>query len=233
MNSSRARLALLGTSIGLFSLMGAGTATAQIAESAWSSHYGQYGGPATGARVQFEGPRGVYFVGGERGQISNVRYIRNPENEAVESIEGRWDFAGREGWFHFRVLEAGESFHGVWGYGGPGGPVQGYWNGHRSHDGGPPPPPPPSYEGQFAPNLGIYYEPTRYADGTFGARLTRPPVPNSPAAVVGFEPGDVIFELDGQRFTTPSDVLAHRAQTTVGFINVRTGGREMRTIFIP
>ncbi len=234
----RTRFPLFTIAIGLLTLHQAGLATAQIGESAWWSHYGQNGGPATQARLQFEGERGAYFVEGQRGQIWNVRYLRNPENEAVDSISGRWEFAGRDGWFQFRVLDGGKSFHGVWGYGDHGGPVQGYWNGRRSHDGGPNPPPPdapppPSYNGHFAPNLGIYYEPVRYSDGTFGARLTRPPVPNSPAATVFFEPGDVIFELDGQHFTTPSDVLAHRAQTTVGFINIRTGGREMRTIFIP
>jgi hypothetical protein len=239
MISSRLRYGLLASTLGLLWMTGASIATAQVSESAWWSHYGQYSGPSTRARVQFEGEHGFYDVEGGRGQIWNVRYIRNPENEAVQAVAGRWGFAGRDGWFHFRILDNGESFHGVWGYGDHGSPVQGYWNGRRSPGGGPglplPPdlPQPPIYQGHFAPNLGIYYEPQRYSDGTFGARLIRPPAPNSPAALAGFESGDVILELDGQRLATPSNVLAHTAQTTVRFINVRTGGQEMRTIFIP
>lgn len=85
----------------------------------------------------------------------------------------------------------------------------------------------------FASNLGIYYAAVRYGDGTFGARVTRPPASNAPAAQLGFEPGDVIFELDGQRFRRPEDVLAHRYQTTVKFINVRTNAPQSGSLTLP
>ena len=95
--------------------------------------------------------------------------------------------------------------------------------------GGPPPAPPDL----FAWNLGIYYQMIRYGDGTFGARLTRYPVPNSPAALLWLEPGDTIFALDSQRFTTTSDVLSHRNQTSVDFVKVRTNASQSAKVNIP
>lgn len=74
-----------------------------------------------------------------------------------------------------------------------------------------------------AHNLGVDYQPVHYHDGTFGARLTRPPLAGSPAAAFGLEPGDIILELDGQRFRDPADLLAHRGETTIQLINVRNG----------
>jgi PDZ domain len=113
-------------------------------------------------------------------------------------------------------------------------------------DGGPPPadgqlgpppdaiaPAPNAEEGIFAPNLGLAYVRIPYADGTFGARVIRDPDPNSPAAQLGFEPGDVLFALDGQRFRTHQDVLNHTGQTTVEFINVRTKAAQNGTLTLP
>lgn len=85
----------------------------------------------------------------------------------------------------------------------------------------------------YAANLGIHYETINYDDGTFGARVTRQPEPGSPAASLGFEPGDTIFALDGQRFRRPDDVLAHRYQTSVDFINVRTKAPQSGNLYIP
>lgn len=99
-------------------------------------------------------------------------------------------------------------------------------------------PPPPSYgpapvQELFAANLGMVSTPIRYADGTFGARVTRPPDPGTPAATLGLEPGDVLVMLDGQRFRTPDDVLAHRAQTSVTLVNVRTNALQTMTVMLP
>jgi len=85
----------------------------------------------------------------------------------------------------------------------------------------------------FAGNLGIYYARVPYENGTFGARLTRPPVPGSPAAQLQLEPGDTIFMLDGLRFREPSDVLNHVDQTTVAFINVRTNQSQTAEVTLP
>jgi len=85
----------------------------------------------------------------------------------------------------------------------------------------------------FAGNLGIYYAKVPYGDGTFGARLTRPPVPGSPAAQLQLEPGDTIFMLDGVRFREPSDVLNHVEETSVVFINVRTNQPQSADVTLP
>jgi hypothetical protein len=75
----------------------------------------------------------------------------------------------------------------------------------------------------FARNLGIYYERVPNADGTFGARLTRPPAPGSPASYTGLEPGDVLVALNGMSFREPSDLMNHKGRTTMTLIDVRTG----------
>jgi hypothetical protein len=82
----------------------------------------------------------------------------------------------------------------------------------------------------YVPHMGIYYSPVPYADGTFGARLTRDAAPGTPAGQIQLstgpsrlEQGDTIFEMDGLRFRTPADVRNHRAYTTMRFIDVRTG----------
>lgn len=85
----------------------------------------------------------------------------------------------------------------------------------------------------FAANLGIEYERTPFDNGTFGARLTAPPAAGTPAAELQLEVGDVVFELDGQRFTTEQDVLNHFAQTNVRIINVRDKQIYAYTVDIP
>jgi hypothetical protein len=85
----------------------------------------------------------------------------------------------------------------------------------------------------YAANLAIYYEPVRYDNGSMGVKISRPPAGNSPVASLQFDPGDVIFELDGQRFANPQDVLNHRGETTIDFIDVRTGERRQAVVNLP
>jgi hypothetical protein len=47
------------------------------------------------------------------------------------------------------------------------------------------------------------------------------------------ERGDMIVRLDGQPIKKPEDVLAHVDQTSVEFINIRTGKLETRVIQLP
>jgi hypothetical protein len=93
--------------------------------------------------------------------------------------------------------------------------------------------PPGREQGLFAANLGITYVRVPYDNDTFGARLIRDPLPGSPAAQLQFEPGDTIFSLDGMRFRTPEDVLAHRQWTSVQFISVRTNRAQWARVYIP
>jgi hypothetical protein len=86
---------------------------------------------------------------------------------------------------------------------------------------------------QFAGNLGISYVRVPYADGTFGARITRPPGPGTPAAQAGLEQGDIVFRMDEMPFRTPDDVLNHRAVTSVAVVNVRNGQMTVLTVTIP
>ena len=81
----------------------------------------------------------------------------------------------------------------------------------------------PSPAGEhLAGNLGVYYE-LKAFQGAFGARLTRPAVPGSPAATIGLEPGDMIVTLDDVPLREPTDLQLHYARTKLVFINIRTG----------
>jgi len=84
----------------------------------------------------------------------------------------------------------------------------------------------------YAANLGIYYQPVRYDDGTFGAKLTSAPVPGKPAATLPIDTDDVIFLLNDQRFTKSDDLLNHFGQTTVGYIDSSTNTTQSGTIAI-
>ncbi len=85
----------------------------------------------------------------------------------------------------------------------------------------------------FAGNLGIHYERLPNNDGTFAARIARPPEPASPAALGGLEAGDIILMLDGMPFRTEEDVLHHVDRTTVTLIDVRTNAQQEAVIQIP
>ena len=86
---------------------------------------------------------------------------------------------------------------------------------------------------RFAANLGIFYQPVPYGNGTFGVRLTRPPQVNSPAASLQLEPGDTIISLDNMSFQVENDVLGHFDQTSMVFINVRTGQPQAANLMLP
>jgi len=85
----------------------------------------------------------------------------------------------------------------------------------------------------YAANLGMHYQLMPYEGDTFGARLSRTAIGNTPAATIGLELGDMIIRLDGQPIKKPEDVLAHIDQTTVEFINIRTGKVETRAVQLP
>ncbi|MEW4569475.1 PDZ domain-containing protein [Tautonia sp. JC769] len=90
--------------------------------------------------------------------------------------------------------------------------------------------PPPT--NQYAANLGITYRLERYGNAQ-GARLTQYPVAGSPAGQIQLEPGDMIIALDGQPIYGPNDLLNHSAQTSVQFVNIRTGRPQTNWVYIP
>jgi hypothetical protein len=101
---------------------------------------------------------------------------------------------------------------------------------------GPPPAspaPPPASPGFFAKNLGITYRKVAYDDGSFGAELIKDPDADTPAAGLGLERGDIVIEMDGQRFFKTGDVLTHTEETDIVFIDVRTKETRSAKITLP
>ena len=85
----------------------------------------------------------------------------------------------------------------------------------------------------YAANLGIYYQPVHYDDGTFGARLTGAPVPGTPASTLPLDTNDIVFLLNEQRFTTSDDLVKHFGPTTVGYIDSSTRSTQSGAITLP
>jgi hypothetical protein len=85
----------------------------------------------------------------------------------------------------------------------------------------------------FAPNLGIYYEKVPYTNGTFGAKLTADPIPNSPASQLPLDVGDVIYMLDGKRMTAPEDILRYGNPTHVDYIDATDRSQKSGDVNIP
>jgi formylglycine-generating enzyme required for sulfatase activity/serine/threonine protein kinase len=92
------------------------------------------------------------------------------------------------------------------------------------------------------PHLGIWYKKAPRNDGTFGAQLTRDPVQGSPMAqlrmsndtkLYRLERRDTIIELGGQGFRTPDDVWNHWFETTMLFVDQRTGQVKSASLTIP
>jgi hypothetical protein len=96
-----------------------------------------------------------------------------------------------------------------------------------------------SREVHHAPALGIRYrfvdhqDPNDEESQVVGAKLTQPPDPNSPAAALGLEPGDIILSLDDQPLDRPRDVLEHIGRTKVVLIDVRTGQAKTAWVDLP
>jgi hypothetical protein len=93
---------------------------------------------------------------------------------------------------------------------------------------------PTSYTSGYSPRLGIHYDFVRYGNA-LGASLRSTPVPGSPLrqAQVQLERGDMITHLDGAPITNAASLEDHFAQTSVTFVNVRTGRAEGRWVFLP
>lgn len=81
-------------------------------------------------------------------------------------------------------------------------------------------------------NLGVTYQVVQLND-RLGARVIAPPVPGSPAATIGLEPGDLIYEIDGFPIRHFVDVLNHNGRTSLSFVNVRTNRAETRWVDLP
>ncbi|GAC1467047.1 MAG: hypothetical protein NVSMB9_08240 [Isosphaeraceae bacterium] len=84
----------------------------------------------------------------------------------------------------------------------------------------------------FCRNLGIYYQLVPYGQA-YGARLTRNPLPKSPAAQLTLEVNDMIIFLDNQTIGEPEDLEKHIARTDVTFVNIRTNQPETQSVNVP
>ena len=74
------------------------------------------------------------------------------------------------------------------------------------------------------------------SDGpTSGARLAADPVAGSPLLQeqLQLETGDTITHLDGLAVTDAASLENHHGQSSVQFVNVRTGASEARWVFLP
>jgi hypothetical protein len=91
---------------------------------------------------------------------------------------------------------------------------------------------PTSFQAMFAGNLGVYYAPILYSNGTFGLRITAAPLPGSPASQLPLDVGDVIFALNGQRFSSPSEVVNYTGQAAVSFVDAATGAQQSGNIIL-
>ncbi len=79
----------------------------------------------------------------------------------------------------------------------------------------------------FAANLGMNYQLIALGSDAFGARLSRTAAADTPAGALRLERGDMIIRLAGQPIREREDVLNHFSQTSVEFINIRTGRLQM------
>jgi F0F1-type ATP synthase membrane subunit b/b' len=93
----------------------------------------------------------------------------------------------------------------------------------------------------FAGHLGVSYQFIKLQDGSLGARIEKQPENGVPATRIliegvgylSLEPGDIIHNLDGLPFKSPSDVLGHTQQTTIRFQDSRTSKVMDGQLFIP
>ncbi len=79
----------------------------------------------------------------------------------------------------------------------------------------------------FAANLGMNDQLIALGSDAFGARLSRTAAADTPAGALRLERGDMIIRLAGQPIRAREDVLSHFSQTSVEFINIRTGRLQM------
>lgn len=84
-----------------------------------------------------------------------------------------------------------------------------------------------------AANLGIIYVPITFSNGTFGLKLVRPPLPNSPASQLQLDVNDVIYQLDGRPFRGPEDVRNHFDETAVSYLDAGTNTAQTGTFTLP
>lgn len=87
---------------------------------------------------------------------------------------------------------------------------------------------------EYSPRMGIYFNLTPY--GTYyGAQLTQDPFPGSPLSQpqINLKAGDTITHLDGIPLTSALQLEQHHSQTSVTFVNVRTGQIKTRWTNLP
>lgn len=87
---------------------------------------------------------------------------------------------------------------------------------------------------QYSPRMKIYF--TLTPRGThYGAQLTQDPLPGSPLrqSQINLKAGDAITHLDGVPLTSAGQLEQHHSQTSVTFVNARTGQIKTRWTHLP
>jgi S1-C subfamily serine protease len=87
---------------------------------------------------------------------------------------------------------------------------------------------------QYSLRMGIYFNLTPYATH-YGARLTQDPFPGSPLGQpqINLKAGDTITHLDGVPLSSALQLEQHHSQTSVTFVNGRTGQIKTRWAYLP
>lgn len=84
----------------------------------------------------------------------------------------------------------------------------------------------------FGHRLGITFRLVPY-DRSYGAQLTRDPVPGTAAHRAGLERGDTLVYFDNRPIYTAEDLLRTSAKTTITFVDGATGVLRDKTIYLP
>lgn len=92
----------------------------------------------------------------------------------------------------------------------------------------------PPAAAQYSPRMRIYFNLKPYGP-YYGAQLTQNPPPGTPLSQpqINLKAGDTITQLDGVPLTSAAQLEQHHSQTSVTYVNARTGQINTRWTILP